>query len=114
MKKYILFALFLGLGNQGFAFAADPNAEQPSANKDLGISSSSASLFSDVECDMADYTCTKYVLDLGQQEALMHVSNPGQPVSEILKQAIGIYKAQNSEAAGLQDEQIILLLGAGQ
>lgn len=112
MKKIILCVFFLGLSSQGFAFESDPNAVQPTVNKDKGISSSSGSLFADVECDMSDYTCSKLVLDLGQQEAYLRAGSPGQPVSEILKQAIEIYKLQNSEVAGLDDEQIILLLAA--
>lgn len=114
MKKLILCVSFLGLGSQGFAFESDPNAVQPAANKDSGISSSSSSLFQDVECDMADYTCAKLVLDLGQQEALMHIGNPEQPLSEILVQAISIYKSKDATASNLSDDQIINLLAAGQ
>lgn len=114
MKKVILFMVLLGVASQGFGFESDANGVQPEVNKDKGISSSSGSLFSDVECDMTDYTCAKLVLDLGQQEALQHLSSSNQEVSALLSKAVGVYKHYHAEAASLDDAQVISLLAAGQ
>ncbi|MGZ3774741.1 MAG: hypothetical protein ACXVCY_04685 [Pseudobdellovibrionaceae bacterium] len=111
MKNLILCGLFLIATSQAFAFESDKNAVQPT-NKNKGISSSSGSLFKDVECDMNDYTCQKLILDLGQQEALVQLANPNESLSEILVQAIALYKSKVKTAANLTDDEVIQLLAA--
>ncbi|WII73375.1 hypothetical protein QJS83_05760 [Bdellovibrio sp. 22V] len=117
MKRTLLIMSLL-MSVQAFAFEASskknddlaPKVEEEK-KKDKGISSSSGSLYTDVECDMTDYTCYKIIMDLGRQEAIAHIvaGNPAER-STVLTQAIQVYKTVNAEAQNLTDEEIIYLL----
>lgn len=114
-KTLVLMALFMSA--QAFAFDV-------STEKDYGMSpiqeeqekkktglSSSESLYSDVECDMSDYTCYKVIMDLGRQEAIAHVMAGGNgEKSTVLAQAIDVYRNLVPLAQNLTDEEIIYLL----
>lgn len=112
MKRTLLLiaALFVTAQAGAFESSNKEDAQQPKVEeKKKNISSES--LYSDVECDMSDYTCYKVIIDLGRQEALAHILSDGRTeVSTVLKQAIQVYKNLRTEAATLSDEQIIYLL----
>lgn len=115
-KMMILLALLISA--QAHAFSSNSESQETSqvmANeaekKDKGLSSSSGSLYTEVECDMTDYTCYRIIMDLGKQEAMLHLVNGGNEVkSSTLAQAITAYKEQNAEASILSDEDIIFIL----
>lgn len=116
-KTLVLMALLMSA--QAFAFEASskkedglqPPAQQEEEKKKTGLSSSSESLYTDVECDMSDYTCYKIIMDLGRQEAIAHVMAGGNAEkSTVLVQAIDVYKKLVPEAQNLTDEEVIYLL----
>lgn len=103
MKKTLLLMTLI--------MSVQANAVEEEKKNNIGISSSSGSLYSDVECDMTDYTCNKIIMDLGRQEAIAQiVEGRGSEGSAVLKQAIQVYKKLNPQAKALSDDEIIYLL----
>lgn len=116
MKSFIVL-LAMVLSVQSYAFEStsskdkDLQATVAEKEKKFDISSSSASLYTDVECDMSDYTCSKIIMDLGRQEALAQiVSGNFLDRSEILNQAIKAFRMQNPDSQAISDEDVIYLL----
>lgn len=109
-RTFVLMALLLSVQANAFDMSKEV-VGQPKVEEKKSSGGSSASLYSDVECDMSDYTCSKIIIDLGRQEALAYImANDGSEASAVLKQAIQVYRNANLETADLSDDEVIYLL----
>lgn len=117
MKKSLILIAIL-MSSQTFAFESSNNKDKDTQatvteeKKSKGISSSSGSLYTEVECDMSDYTCYRIILDLGRQEAIAHIIDGGDVGhrTTLLNQAIEAYRKVNPAAEVMSDEEVIYLL----
>lgn len=113
MKKVLLMAMLLSsVTSLAMDISKSQDGPSETATEKKKSGGSSASLYSDVECDMSDFTCSKIIRDIARQEAIAYLLIDSKQVSSVLQQVMDSYRKADPSLLELSDEDLIYFLAS--